>query len=113
MESREYQPTIWDLLESYKGYSDEIPKRIIHSTDPARKKGDFKVRSAWFLGVRSIAQMLIEQGVLSSREVKKIKPFLDYSISPEFLGRKRTPKEAIEKGNKVLDLLLSHKPKLQ
>lgn len=102
--------TIWDFFNDLRNsYSDEIPTSEINSTSKSNK---YKVRTAWFLGISSGAQMLIDLGTIPDDEQKKkLEEFRTYVTSVEFQNRGRTTKEQIDRGNEILDILISLGPK--
>lgn len=102
--------TIWDLFMDLRNtYSDEIPDTEVHSTD---KNNRYKVRSAWFTGISTGAQMLRSQGLVGNDEQgQKVQEFIQHVNSEQFHQRGLTTKEDIDRGNEILDILISLKSK--
>lgn len=102
--------TIWDLFQDLRSkYSDEVPEEEIHSTN---KHNRYKVRTAWFTGISTGAQMLLSQNLITdSDQKKKVENFTKYTKSEEFHQRGLTTKDQIDQGNEILDILISLKPK--
>lgn len=88
------------------GYKDEIPVRIIHSSDPDNK---FKVRSAWFIGLHAELENSKIDGLLPSSVIEDVDKFLLW-YTGDFGKRKGFPvintKADIEKGNTIINKVL-------
>ena len=83
------------------GWSNEIPDRILHSTDKDR---NYKVRKGWFNGIVGEIGLLDYMGGVAGPEKAVIDNFTDEFCAPEFNTRLTTA-EDIKKGDEVLILL--------
>lgn len=93
------------LLYGRDQFSEEIPSRILHSTD-----GNFKIRTGWFVGIASALWEVREHSILPDPIIEDVNIFLNW-YSGEFKDREGDPplntREDIEKGNEIIDKVLA------
>ena len=88
-------------------FSDEIPDKILHSTD---KDNKYKVRRNWFAGVTADVEYAISEGEIRTSEGKlAAEQLLERFQSEEFKQRELTEKRDIEEVNKLIDIILQEK----
>jgi hypothetical protein len=88
-------------------FSDEIPDRILHSTN---KDNKYKVRRNWFQGVVADTENALSKGKIKTSEGKlAAEQLLERFTSEEFKQRELTEKRDIEEANKLIDIILQEK----
>lgn len=96
--------TLRHLKQLYLVFSDVIPNKIIHSTDP---NPWFKVRKSWFTGVRADITVAIEEGLITDKIVlKTIQDCFDHLQKSEFFDDRDTLPEDIARVNAVIQAIL-------
>jgi hypothetical protein len=94
-----------DLLTDLKdNWSEEIPARILHSTD-----GHYKIRTGWFLSLASDLEVALSEGLLQDKIKPDAEAFLDWWVNEYGTGQKGTiinTKVDINKGNAVITKIL-------
>lgn len=101
-EKPKYDP-VAHLRQGRFEYSDEIPDRIIHSTDPEHK---FKVRKGWFHAVIWDFYALRKLGTLSPELEARTTDFESKFGTKDFTGRPTTA-EDISEANALIDDILA------
>lgn len=100
--------TIKNLKTLRDGFSDEIPDRIISSTDRINK---YKVRAGWFQSVVSCLDLAELHGCVSDPvALEKVEDFRKWVIGDykdRILKGGLTLREDIDKANGILNFLLS------
>jgi hypothetical protein len=81
-------------------FSEEIPKRIIHSTDPDNR---YKVRAAWFTCVSAYLSLGMRKGFISDELRERAQEFIDYCASDQFHYQPRRSLADIERANMVIN----------
>jgi hypothetical protein len=85
-------------------FSEEIPTRILNSTD-----GNYKVRGAWFVGIAACLSEAKADGILPVSLKEDVDTFMSW-FKRDFGKRTGSPplstKEDIEKGNEIINKVL-------
>ncbi|MBU1202922.1 hypothetical protein KKH39_02685 [Patescibacteria group bacterium] len=118
-ESIEYYIGMFTKLRD--GYSNDVPKEIIHSNSI---DSNFKIRRGWFTAL--VGQLvLFKEDYLEGSDnnetqtlVTEIDTFVNYCTSPDFIEKDRTEKEDVDRGDEILNKVLkvlenidSHEPR--
>src|SRR5437868_47711 len=84
--------------------TDDIPDRIVHSTDPTR----YKSQKGWWAGVFLVIEVAIEEGIITDRmKIASLEFFMNEYRAEDFFNPKNlTTKTDVEQVNKVLETLL-------
>lgn len=86
------------------GWSDEIPKRVIHSDEPDRR---YKARYAWFVGLVGELENAISENVITDKIlIEEVEEFTLF-CKTELPNHHLTTESDIEKGNKVIERVLA------
>jgi hypothetical protein len=105
MELTDYLREIRSLKEDY---SDEIPDRILHSTefvDGRAVKPKFKCRKGWFIGFYALVDHGIKEGFVSDDVAGLFDDFLKYANDTRLAGR-LTTSEDIQRANRILEKII-------
>ena len=88
-------------------WSDEIPRRIVHSIDAQNK---VKARTNWFTGIVSDAGNALNGGLLNSPEgIEAAEQLVENFASDRWKKQKLTKPEDIEKANGLIDKILEYR----
>lgn len=86
-------------------WSDEIPKKIIHSDSGTKSKA----RKNWFTGVAAdIETAMVENEINSPGAKDAAEKLLAIYESPAFINRKLTRKKDIQVFNDLIDIILGN-----
>lgn len=108
--------TIMGTLHSLRDWSDEVPDRLIHSTDEKMQRS--KARMGWFTSTTMAVQCLEAGGYLSTEEQRTAaQAFVDKFTSVDFQERVNRAKvdfeqarieaaEDIKAANEFLDVIM-------
>ena len=99
----EYSPL--DHLKALRfDYEDEIPFKVIHSTDENR---NFKARKSWFAGaVADVENAVRERLIKTDKGKRATKQFLERFTSEEFTKQRLTEESDIEEANRLIDIII-------
>lgn len=98
------------LKESRDGYSDEIPREILHATKVVGGKKvhqKYKVRSSWFQNrVYCVVELGLDAGHVSEEAKRMFEDFRRYAEESE-LSRRLTVGEDIDRANSILTKIIN------
>lgn len=95
---------MYDSLRTLRGYSDEVPEKILHSTD-GEKPPELKVRHTWFASLVFIFVFLLQKKEFTPEMCEKIRVFNEKFSDNEFKKRRTTAEDIVE-ANKLIDEIL-------
>ncbi|KKR71146.1 MAG: hypothetical protein UU12_C0007G0017 [Candidatus Woesebacteria bacterium GW2011_GWA2_40_7b] len=93
------------LVELRDNWSEEIPDRMVHSTD-----GPWKVRTGWFLSLAANLEVFRDEGFVPNDSLEIVQQYLDW-WTKDYKERKSEPdvintREDIKRGNNVINKVL-------
>lgn len=95
-----------DLILFYqKAYKDEIPNRIISSDDKS-KDTMYKIRTTWHFEVGGLMQNALMDLEFPEEIREQIQKYIDDLYSQKDFSKRLKTQEDIDKGNKILDLVM-------
>lgn len=86
-------------------WKDEIPDRVIHSSDNDNK---FKVRRNWFQAVVGTVESLVDTGqIKGSTKLRAANELMDTFTAEEFIQQDLTTPGDINNANRLIDIILN------